>query len=187
MNLKEYIEKLKQVRAVLSDDNEIAKAASLVANLEFLAVYKKRIFQIGLTSVSYSSRPFYASVSKKRPGLPKGKLKPKGKNGKAKFKNGKTKKSQYLRGGYREFRQVFGRQTSAVDFNLTGTSFQSIQLVFRGRKLVVGSTSAERLNILRGNEKRFKINFLTATEDEIKRFAEAVKREFQITIRNIIK
>lgn len=186
MNLQQYIAKLKQVREFLGNESEVAKASETVASVEFLAVYKKRIFQDGLSSASYSSKPYYASV-KGITGLPKGKLKPEGKNGKPKFKNGKTKKSQYLKGGYRQYRQVYGRQTGKVDFNLTGTSFQAIQLVFKGRKLVIGSTSAERLQILRGNEKRFKVNFLTATEAEIKRFADAVGREITIIIKRFLQ
>jgi hypothetical protein len=187
MGLSDYIKKLQKLVLVLGDDELLAKRIGIPATLAVEAEYKVRIFKEGeATNGSnigkYSNTPFYAGKDSLK-GLPKGKFKPVGKNGRSRFKNGKPKKTRYLKGGYGEFRDRAGRQSKNVDLNLTGASERSIRTGLKGSKVVLGFTSKERFDILRGNEKRFKKDILTLSKKERVTFIDAAEREISFLIR----
>jgi hypothetical protein len=124
---------------------------------------KRRIFLDGLdangTKIgSYSTDPIYVGVeaAKKRYGsqIPTSKLKGKGKGGKGKFKNGKTRKSQYFERGYAGFREFMGRDIGTVNLDLTsnlqnsiltGTSGNVGTISFISGNLKTGDVSGETL------------------------------------------
>lgn len=187
MGLSDYIKKLQDLVLTLNDGELIAKRVGIPAALAVEADYKERIFKDGKDSKEgnigkYSTKPFYAGA-KNLTGLPKGKFKPVGKNGRSRFNNGKPKKSRYLPKGYKEFRERAGRQSKKVDLNLTGASERSIKTGLRGDKVVLGFTSKERFDILRGNEKRFKKDILTLSKSERLTFIDSAQREIVFLIR----
>ena len=129
---------IKKTLANITKSVEKAKGnAQLIALKEAEAIHKKRIFVFGLaTGLSkigkYSKKPTYISVDKfksKYGGAVKtGSIKPSGKSGKSKFKNGKTRRSMFLKGGYAQLRKLTGRQNSTVDLNFSGNLLSSIQV-----------------------------------------------------------
>lgn len=84
--------------------------------VDLYATINQRVFNYGKLSsgadpAPYSTKPMYASTKISS------KLSPAGKNGKGKFKNGKTKRSRYLVNGYLELKTVIGRKKR---FDFTG-------------------------------------------------------------------
>ena len=184
--IQDQIKNLEKLVDRLLDSKAIQNRVTTVAALEVFADYKDRIFKEGRASDEsrigdYDTKPYYVSKSQLK-GLPKSKFKPKGKNGKAKFKNGKTKKSTYVKKGYFEFRKVAGRQNRFVDLNLTGASARSIQLGTQGTFVVFGFTDDKRRKILEANELRFKKNIFSLSLQERKTFQIAAIREIRFII-----
>lgn len=193
MNLKDYIKQLENFTKLLANDKEIANKITLVAAKEFEGTYKKRIFVMGKDSKgrqigNYSIKPFYiAKTSKTLIGVKKSGFSPQGKNGKAKFKNGKTKKSRYLKNGYKELRERAGRQSKTVDLNLSGSLFNSMQTGIRGNLVVFGFSDAKNIQKANGQEKRFRRVIFAPSKNELEVFANAVNREFKKLINDILK
>ncbi len=190
MSIEKQIEELQRVLQELQDDKNIQARVTTVGAFATLAEYKTRIFTEGKASSgakigSYDTSPFYASSDSLR-GLPKGKFNKKGKTGKSKFKNGKSHKSTYLKSGYKEFRSKAGRQNSKVDLNLTGASQQTVQVGTKGDQTVIGFTDQRRLIILEANERRFKKDIFSLSQQEQAVFQETVNREIQEVIKEII-
>ncbi len=140
---QELENRLKRLSAIIRKAADVAKINAL-NNLE--ASYKTRIFTDGKRTSggaigSYSTTATYVSIAgaKAKYGsqLKSSALSPKGKNGASKFKNGKSKKSEYFADGYAGFRNKVGRQSEKIDFNLTGNLKDSI----------VGGTSREGLSL----------------------------------------
>lgn len=189
--LDQYIEQIELLAKTLANKDTIKKRVTIVAAKATEAEYKQRIFVDGESSGggkigTYSTKPFYASKDNLK-GLPKSKFKPLGKNGKAKFKNGKTKKSTYLKAGYKEFRDRAGRQKEKVDLNLTGSTLNSIQLDSSKEEIVLGFTNKESELIMRGNEKRFNKNIVPLSQKEETTFQNASLREVTQIVREIIE
>lgn len=170
----ELLRRLNRLSTVIRQAADEAKINAL-NNLE--ASYKTRIFSNGKNSSggdigSYSTSPIYVSIegAKESQGsqartsslTPKGK----GKDGAAKFKNGKTKKSQYFADGYSGFRAQVGRQNSKVDFNLTGNLQESIVGGTKKNGIVLGYRNTDAEELAENLEERFSDTF-DPTDDEI--------------------
>lgn len=191
MDIREYIELLQGLQNDLLRSDEVVNRIELVAFKALEAQYKRRIYVQGRDSQGkpigrYSTTPFYVNPQK-LVGLPKGKFKPRGKTGKVKFKNGKPHKTRYLRNGYKELRETAGRQTKNVDLNLTGSMFASVAVGRKGKRLILGYTSAKSALIMDGQEKRFKKQIEALSVDELQRFRRALVLELQAIIRESLK
>jgi hypothetical protein len=189
--LSKYIKSVKQIiEEALNKKalNEIALPDFKV----FEAVYKERIFVKGKATDGkgigqYDTKPFYVNPSSEAlRGVKKSGFKPMGKNGKSKFKNGKSKKTKYLKSGYSQFRSLAGRNSSFVDLNLSGASLQTIQAGIKGKNLVLGFTNQNRLVILESQEARFKKDIFKPTKDERGKLRERVIASIQNKIKTIL-
>lgn len=192
MTIQDQIKQLQKLVNKLTNEQVIQDRVTTVAAAETLADYKDRIFNDGkATNESrigdYSTKPMYASKSQLK-GLPKSRFKPKGKDGSSVFKNGKKKRSTYLRNGYFEFRKTAGRQNKVVDLNLTGASARTIQLgTAAGGLIGFGFTDDARREILEGNEKKFRKQIFTISQSEQDTFQDAALRELTFIINQEIK
>lgn len=185
-SIDDQIKTLEKLVKRLTNDQLIKERVTVVAANRTLADYKDRIFNDGdATNGSkigdYSTKPFYAGKSQLK-GLPKSRFKPKGKDGKSAFKNGKKKVTRYLSKGYFQFRQTAGRQNRTVDLNLTGASAKTIQLGQANGLVAFGFTDDKRREILEGNEKRFRKNVFTLSKSEQETFQRESVRELTIII-----
>ena len=102
-------------------------------------------------SAQYSTKSTYISLDES----PK-KFTPKGKSGKAKFKDGRSHKSGYFPGGYKDFRNTIGRRIDRVNLNLSG--FLSTQLFVQAdgkSKYKVGFSSGKASKVADGLEEKY--------------------------------
>ena len=140
--------------------------------LLFSADFKQRIFQDGLDADNnqignYSTKPIYISIAGNTSQVRKSGLKPKGKNSSKDFKDGKKRKSQYMPGGYKEYRAVVGRQNQKVDLFLTGSLRGSIQVGQSAGSTTLGFLNDEQLVIAQGNQDRFGKTIFVASDQEV--------------------
>jgi hypothetical protein len=188
--IDDQIKDLEELVQRLTDDKLIQDRVTTVAALETFAQYKDRIFADGKATNGsrigdYDTKPYYVGKSQLK-GLPKSKFKPKGKDGKSKFKSGKSKKTTYVKQGYFQFRKLAGRQNKTVDLNLTGASARSIQLGTKGDLIIFGFTDESRRQILIGNERKYRKDIFTVSQAELETFQEAAARELRFIIRQAV-
>jgi hypothetical protein len=114
--------------------------------------------------VSPASLPSQVSKSSMKP---KGKSAKKGQRKQGFFQNGNPRKSQYFPEGYKEFREVVGRQSGKVDLFLTGSLRGSVQLGSRGQESVTMEfLNEDQVKKADGNEARFGKTIFAVTEQE---------------------
>lgn len=166
MTLSERLEILSEV---VNNDNT-ARRISQVAAIQVIAEYKQRIFLNGLDSSGsaigqYSVNPFYINPLSLTT-VSSGGIKPEGKNGQTVFKNGNPHKTKYLTQGYRQLRDLTGRQSETVDLNFSGSLFQSIKVTESGTISAITYTNDEMAGIMESNEARFGKDISTVSTDE---------------------
>jgi hypothetical protein len=166
MTLSERLEILSEV---VNNDNT-ARRISQVAAIQVIAEYKQRIFFNGLDSNGsaigqYSVNPFYINPLSLTT-VSAGGIKPEGKNGNTVFKNGNPHKTKYLTQGYRQLRDLTGRQSETVDLNFSGSLFQSIEVTESGTISAITYTNDELAGIMESNETRFGKDISTVSTDE---------------------
>lgn len=192
MNLEQYIAQLREIAQTLQNSALLNERVTIVAAKTVEAFFKRRIFVKGLDAQEkkigdYSTKPLYINPKAKTLiGVSKRGLKAQGKDGKDTFKNGKKKKTAYLADGYKELREKTGRQSKAVDLNLSGAGFNSIQTGKKSERVVLGFTNKERQKILEGNERRFKKQIFSLSANERNEYQEAANREIRAIIREIL-
>lgn len=168
-------ERLKVLLAGIAQKVLLAQTQSVNEGMiELRAEFIDRIFQDGRDSDngkigSYSTKPIYVSPDSLTSQVGKSGLKPKGKNpnSKAKFKNGKARKSQYFPDGYKGFRAAVGRQNEAVDLFLTGSLRGDIRLGSLDGRVELAFTTDKQVQIAAGNESRFNKTIFAPTESEL--------------------
>ena len=169
MNIIERLEILRQVIAA----PETAERLSQVAAFAVIAEYKNRIFVEGRATDGagigqYSTVPFYQNPTKLT-GVSSAGVTPQGKTGQSRFKNGNPHKTRYLPQGYKELRELTGRQSGYVDLNFSGALERSIKVVQDAARAVIRYTSDFEAEKMTGNEERFGqlIHELSVGENEI--------------------
>jgi len=185
MNISERLEILAQV---VNDENT-ARRISQAAAFQVIAEYKQRIFFNGLdTSGSsigqYSVNPFYINPLSLTT-VSAGGVKPQGKNGQSVFKNGNPHKTKYLTQGYKELRDLTGRQSNTVDLNFSGSLFQSIKVTESGSLSAITYTNDEMANIMVFNEDRFAKDISTVSETEREMGETAARNELLAILEEI--
>lgn len=192
-NLKNLIAKYKSLSLDLKNKQKISESSTIVAAKATEAVFKKRIFVDGKDSNGgaigdYSTQPFYINPKATTLlGVKKSGLKPVGKNGQKRFKNGNLHKTVYLTGGYKELRTKTGRQSAKVDLNLSGSLLASIQTGRRGQFVVLGYTSQKKFLIMQGNELRFNKQIDRLSQKELDVFRAAARLEVERMVAKILK
>jgi hypothetical protein len=166
MNISERLEILAQV---VNDDNT-ARRISQAAAIQVIAEYKQRIFFLGLDTSGgsigqYSVNPFYINPLTLTT-VKASAIKPQGKNGQSVFKNGNPHKTKYLTQGYKELRDLTGRQSNTVDLNFSGSLFQSIKVTENASVSAITYTNDEMANIMEFQEERFAKDISTVSETE---------------------
>jgi hypothetical protein len=166
MNISERLEILAQV---VNDENT-ARRISQAAAFQVIAEYKQRIFFNGLDTSggaigTYSVNPFYINPLSLTTVSASG-IKPQGKNGQSVFKNGNPHKTKYLTQGYKELRELTGRQSGTVDLNFSGSLFQSIKVTENASVSAITYTNDEMANIMEFQEERFGKDISTVSTEE---------------------
>ena len=185
MNISERLEILAQV---VNDDNT-ARRISQAAAIQVIAEYKQRIFFLGLDTSGgsigqYSVNPFYINPLSLTT-VSAGGVKPQGKNGQSVFKNGNPHKTKYLTQGYKELRDLTGRQSNTVDLNFSGSLFQSIKVTESGSVSAITYTNDEMANIMVFNEDRFAKDISTVSNEEREMGETAARNELLAILEEI--
>lgn len=181
--LTEIIDRLNLLKEI-SSDSRTAKRISQVAAFRVIGEYKQRIFTEGLDTFgskigSYSTNPFYINPnSPTLLGVSTSGIKPEGKTGKTKFKNGKPHRSKYLSEGYAELRQLTGRQSDTVDLNFSGSLERSVKVIEFGEISTVTYTIESEAEKMIWNETRFGTEIHTVSDEERNAGSEAGQLEF---------
>lgn len=178
--MTELIFKLQQFNKAF--ETKIKQRLLIVSNEALRGSMLKRIFEEGLDSNdtrigNYSTKPMYASRDafvKKSAFKGKGKVRAK-------------TKTMYLDGGYSQFRQVQGRDTSKVNLDLTGDLRSSIQTVKNGNIIEIGITSDFASKKGRGNERRFNKEILKPSTSDLKYFEQKLNLEIQAILNNTLR
>jgi hypothetical protein len=178
----EFDKFIKQVQESTIRVLEVQQNSISVGLFDLQADLLQRIFKDGLDSDgqaigSYSTKPFYASKGNSQ--VRSSSIKPKGKNGQVKFANGKTRKTQYMAGGYKEYRSVVGRQNTKVDLALTFALRGSIQVGTTANGSTLSFNNDKELKKAEGNEKRFNKTIFDATKLELDTFVDNYQREVE--------
>ena len=178
--LENLVLRLQLLQTVVNNP-ETAKRISAAAAFRVIADLKRRIFNNGLatdgsTIGQYSTTPFYQNPNN-LVGVPKSAVKPQGKNGLATFKNGNQKKTRYLASGYKELRDLTGRQSEYVDLSFSGSMAQNIQVGFSGELAVVRFTDAAEAEKMAQNEEHFGKEIIQPSQDEIENGEKAARFE----------
>jgi len=162
-------QRLQILSEVVNNDNT-ARRISQASAFQVIAEYKQRIFFNGLDTNGdeigqYSVNPFYINPLSLTT-VSAGGIKPEGKNGNTVFKNGNPHKTKYLTQGYRQLRDLTGRQSETVDLNFSGSLFESIKVTESGTVSAITYTNDEMAGIMESNEARFGKDISTVSTDE---------------------
>jgi len=188
MAFENLLNRLKLLQVVVGNP-ETQKRVSNAAAFTVLAQYKRRIFTDGLATDGsaigqYSSKPFYQNPTKLT-GVAVGGVSPLGKNGLDTFKNGRKKKTRYLAGGYKELRDLTGRQSDFVDLNFSGSTEGSIQVGTKGDDVVIGFINEKAAEIMQGNEERFGKEIIAVSQEEREIGVKAARNELLAIIQEL--
>jgi hypothetical protein len=181
--LESIAERLLLLREIVNDQRT-AQRISQVSAFRVIGEYKQRIFTNGLDSTGgdigvYSTNPFYINPnSPQLAGVASRGIKPEGKTGKTKFKNGNPHKSKYLTEGYFELRSLTGRQNDKVDLNFSGSLERSVKVIENNRISTVTYTIESEAEKMIWNEIRFGADIHTVSDDERNAGSEAAQLEF---------
>jgi hypothetical protein len=182
MTLEEAPEFFENLRARIIEaatERAIPAAANTMA-----AEMKERIFSLGKAADGgdigqYSAKAGYFVRSQF---IRQGAFKPIGKNGDVKKENGTQRKSMFLKGGYKELREIQGRQTNKKDFRYSGSGERSIKVVHEEKRTLIAITDEKESKKLRGAEKQSGKIVFVAAETEIELFRDTavdlLKQEF---------
>ena len=183
MALEGIAERLLALKAIATDPNT-QKRISQAAAFRVIAEYKTRIFVDGLASDlspigQYSFTSFYINPNSPQLfGVASRNIKPAGKTGQTKFKNGNPHKTKFLQDGYSELRNLTGRQNQTVDLNFSGSLFQSVKVVEEANVTKIAYTVDSEAEKMVWNEIRFGKDISTVSQPEQEAGAEAAQLEF---------
>ena len=188
MSLDNLKERLRLLKSALSNP-QIQKRVSISAAFASIGEYKRRIFVNGLSSDlsqigTYSETPFYQNPNNLL-GVSVSGITPLGKNGLDSFRSGKKKKTRYLGGGYKELRELTGRQSDFIDLNFSGSTQGAIQVGEQGEEAVIGFVDEKSFLIMQGHEERYGKEIISFSEEERDFAIKAARNEFLAIIQEI--
>lgn len=159
----------------------------IVAATKLVSSINRRIIRRGLrtdgTKIgTYSESPFYAGA---KAFIVKSKNTRLGKTGLKKFKNGNAHKTTYLAAGYKQLRQVQGRENSFVNLEYTGSMMNDLKVGNSGNSIVIGFTSEKESKKRKGLEKKYNGSIFAGSKDDFAAYKEAVVLETQQLVKEI--
>lgn len=168
MNLNEYANKLREYERRISDKDNILGSVILPNAIELQADIMDRIQQRGEDSnenkmPGYSTDRMYASEEQ----FVK----------KSAFKPQEGRKTMRLDKGYKEFRDIQGRQTNYRDLTLSGAMFRSFKTEKMSGKVVIGFDDDTQRKKREGNEDKVGGSVFAGSNNEIKAYSDRVTKK----------
>lgn len=188
MALENIKERLRLLQSALANP-QIQKRVATAAAFASIGEYKRRIFVNGLASDlsqigTYSEAPFYQNPNNLL-GVSVSGVTPLGKNGLDTFRSGRKKKTRYLEGGYKELRELTGRQSDFVDLNFSGSTQGAIQVGEQGEEVVIGFVDEKSFLIMQGHEERYGKEIISFSQEERDFAIKAARNEFLAIIEEV--
>lgn len=205
MELSELTPFLKKTFEAIKE--QYAEEIALVAAVVLRKSMQERIFtegknsNEGLIASEYSTKPMYASKKQVGAGFkPTGKgdkVEKKyttGKSGVDKLKTkitkkGKVKKGRktmYLDEGYRQLRQLKGRQTNFVNLKMTGSLQAAIRYYKRKGYAIIAIADDHEIKKSKGLEKKYGSDIFLPTEKEKQVVNKAISDEVGETLKKLL-
>lgn len=188
MTIDEYIQKLQNLSS--SAINDAREEVYIRGGNFLLANIKNRIQREGKDSTGsvmpgYSTKPSYFNRDQF---VRKSSFSPKGKSGEKTFKTGRERRSMYLENGYKELREIQGRQTQKRDLTYSGDLMLSYVLGTIENGIVLGFNQEKQSKKRKGLEDKNGGGIFYGTSEEIKEFnayiiateAEIVNKSFDL-------
>jgi hypothetical protein len=174
VTIEEYTKKLSELTQEAV--NEVRDGIYVQNGNLLLATIKNRIQREGKDSSGakmegYSTKSAYYTRSQF---VKKGSFKARGKTGKKVFANGDNHKSMFLQNGFKEFREIQGRQTQLRDLTLSGDLMLSYVLGTDTNAILLGFNQTFQSKKRKGNEKRNGGAIFSAMDSEMKAFNEGI-------------
>lgn len=174
MDIGTYVSRLQELTtSVVNDKREeiyVRNGNALLASI------KNRIQREGRDSSGSKMKPYSTTPRYfvKDQFVKKSAFKAIGKTGKRKFNSGKSYEAIYLKNGYKEFREIQGRQTQYRDLTLSGDMILSYVLGTSQNAILLGFNQKKQSDKRKGNEEIIKGNIFQATSSEMDDFNKAV-------------
>lgn len=164
-----------RLKAIIKTLEQNKEEIILPALSEFTADFTERVFVDGEDSKKqkigkYSERGYIQPLPIEQ--VNNGKLKALAK------KQGRTD-SAYVKGGYKETRELTGRQNKYVDLNFTGSLFLSVKISKLGKFYGVGIAGKDEVKKAKDNEKRFNKVIFEATQAEKQKLGQNILNEIK--------
>lgn len=162
-----------ELRAFARSFPALLDRVGIVAFKRLEAFYKRRIFNEGKTTAggpigTYSDNP----ISVKREAFIQ----------KNKFKGTGRGSTMYLPGGYKQLREIQGRESEYVNLDYTGSLRRSIQTGRIGGRLALGFTDEERFAVAQELEERFNAAIFSVSVEEDAAAQVAVTNEIRLLL-----
>lgn len=116
MTLKDYIAKQERRLAELKENKPFALGVLATHTAQIERIFTQGQTAAGAKIGNYSTEPIYVNPDSPTNPVKFGTV---GKFGKTKFDNGKSHKTKYFGGGYKQYRATVGRQNAFMDLGLT--------------------------------------------------------------------
>jgi hypothetical protein len=174
ISISEYVSRLSQLTTdAVNDKREeiyVLNGNQLLANIKN-RIQREGKDSSGATMPPYSTKTAYYTRDQF---VKKGSFRAKGKSGNRVFLNGNQHKSMYLENGYKEFREVQGRQTGKRDYTLSGDLMLSYVLGTSQNAILLGFNQDKQSKKRKGLDKQNGGNVFSATSSEMDDFNKGV-------------
>lgn len=193
MELAELIQRYQTLHGV---QGNIARYTVDPSGRELLRNIKRRIFTEGKNSGGaqigqYSTNPIYAT--RKQFASP-GSFMPQGEStyfqkvnrGGKQFRRRAKVKTMYLPQGYKQLREIQGKETQFVNLNYRGKTMRAYVIEPTETGAIIGLNTTLAAQIRFEQERRFRANIFNATQTEISDYNKAVDLRLTRILRGII-
>lgn len=176
------MQSMAQRQAAVYNERVIIVAATTLVSSINRRIIRRGLKTDGTKIGKYSEKPFYASP---KLFIVKSKNKLTGKTGKKKFKNGKTHKTMFLATGYKQLREIQGRESGFVNLEYTGSMMNDYKVGRSGNDIVIGFTNIEESKKRKANDERFDGPIFAASVDDMAKYKQAVVTQTQQLIKEL--
>ena len=174
---EQYIAELEKRKKTINKAKIIFGCASSTHNAQIKRMWDASVNANNEPLVNnYSTKPFYLSPYSS----PKG-IKPVGKTGRTTFKTGKAHKTQYLSGGYKQFKTIIGRPFFEVFGQLKQDFTNSLTL--RGESYTTGVKTDLSEQKYRNLIKKYGRKSFMLTKDEKTNYSNCINRKLNNILR----
>ncbi len=189
MTFQDAIKDLKRLENAIKENNQRIQT---VAINEVASRLRKRIFNRGLATDgrkigNYSTRPLLTGSSNFRTKKAANRVfGSKAQRSKRRWVTVGGKRLIVLEGGYKEFRDLSGNQTSKVDLQYRGNLFRGVKIGTSGKNIVLGIKGTKNAKIAAAQEEHWGKDIFKPSKTEEKAADRKVIEEIDVILESIL-